>query len=306
MIIKNYFIINPAAGKKNRITEVKNQISSYFSQNGGEFDIYITEKPGSATDHVKSICENDKINRLNFFSCGGDGTFNEVASGAVGYKNAFVVPYPIGSGNDFIKSFENVKLEDYLNITAVLNGSDRAVDVMKIGDKLCFNIACIGVDAVAAKFMPAIKRIPLLGGIIAYYLGLAAAFVVAMKNEARFICDDEELDYGKKTFTLASIANGRWYGGGFKAAPIAEIDDGLLDFVCVPSISRLKFLRLVGIYKRGEHLEKIHFLKFKRCKKIKILSPKPVCLNLDGEVFVVKDPQIELVSKALNVIIPNP
>ncbi|MBE6592213.1 MAG: diacylglycerol kinase family lipid kinase [Ruminococcaceae bacterium] len=304
MSVLNYFIINPAAGNKNRIEEVKNLVADYFEKNGGEYTIYVTKSPQDATVFVKNICKN-KLDRLNFFACGGDGTFNEVASGAVGVSNAFVVPYPIGSGNDFIKSFDGLKKEDFLNIDAVLKGEDKSIDVIRVGEKYCFNITCVGVDATAAKYMPIIKRAPLVGGLLSYCLGLAVAFIVAMRTEACFYCDGERVDYGKKEFTLASLANGKWYGGGFKAAPVAELDDGLLDFVLVPAISRIKFFKLVGIYKRGEHLEKIPFIKYKRCRRLKISAPKAICLNLDGEILEIKDPEIEIVDKALNIIVPR-
>jgi diacylglycerol kinase family enzyme len=46
--------------------------------------------------------------------------------------------------------------------------------------------------------------------------------------------------------------NSRWYGGGFKAAPRALPDDGLLDFIIVKkTMNRLKMLGLVGKYKAG-------------------------------------------------------
>ena len=46
-------------------------------------------------------------------------------------------------------------------------------------------------------------------------------------------------------------ANGSYYGGGFKCAPIADITDGLIDLLIVKKVSRIKFLSLI-IKLRGE------------------------------------------------------
>ena len=41
------------------------------------------------------------------YACGGDGTLNEVASGAAGFPNGTITAYPGGSGNDFVKIFDD-------------------------------------------------------------------------------------------------------------------------------------------------------------------------------------------------------
>ena len=49
-----------------------------------------------------------------------------------------------------------------------------------------------------------------------------------------------------EAFTLICACNGRYYGGGFNPCPDAVPDDGLLDFVVVPAVSRLTILTLIG------------------------------------------------------------
>ena len=126
-----------------------------------------------------------------------------------------------------------------------------------------------------------------------------------MKNKIRFEVDGATFDAGSDYVTLGVVGNGRWYGGGFKATPYAEIGDGLIDFVTVRTISRLEFLKYVGIYKRGEHIEKMPFLKFVRCKRIKMLADKPLTLQLDGEIYIAKNPEIEVIPAATRIILPE-
>ena len=54
---------------------------------------------------------------------------------------------------------------------------------------------------------------------------------------------------------LIAIANGKFYGGGFKAAPYASLHDSKIDVSIVEKISRATFISLVGKYKKGEHLD---------------------------------------------------
>ena len=125
-----------------------------------------------------------------------------------------------------------------------------------------------------------------------------------MKNRYTLYADGEEIADEKRDYLFAIAANGRYYGGGFKAAPTAEPDDGYIDFIRIPTVSRLQFAKLVGIFRRGEHIEKLPFCKLMRCRTLKITADKPVDVNLDGEIVKMCDPEIKILPKALNFIIP--
>ena len=101
------------------------------------------------------------------------------------------------------------------------------------------------------------------------------------------ILDDEKVIEGTMLFSLC--ANARWYGGGYKGAPKAVPDDGLLDFIIVEkTCNTLKLAGLVGKYKRGEHLS-WDFTHFLRGKKMQIISQNPAAVNVDGECEYVTD-----------------
>ena len=110
---------------------------------------------------------------------------------------------------------------------------------------------------------------------------------------------------GVGNVTLAVVGNGRFYGGGFKATPLADISDGLMDFVTIPTISRLEFLRYVSDYKNGRHLQTIPQVVYKKCRKLKMISPEPITLQADGEIHVRENPTIEILTDAVNLVIPK-
>jgi diacylglycerol kinase family enzyme len=186
-----------------------------------------------------------------------------------------------------------------------MEGEFCSIDAMDVGGKISVNVASVGLDAKTAKLMPTLRRVPFMGGKLSYLISLGVAFFTATKNRIAFEIDGELLDYGKKDCIIASIANGRYYGGGFQTAPRACMDDGEMDFLCVPSISRLKFLRCVGSYKKGEHLDKFDFIHYRRCKSLRLLSDRPIWVNVDGEVFSMENPCVRILEKALKVILPQ-
>ena len=88
------------------------------------------------------------------------------------------------------------------------------------------------------------------------------------------------------------------------AAPLAQPDDNLLDFVVVEaSVSRLKLATLLNKYKRGEHLD-WDITNFKRGKKLVIHSDAPAAVNVDGEIKYVTDTSFEIVEKGMVYVVP--
>ena len=126
-----------------------------------------------------------------------------------------------------------------------------------------------------------IKKLPLVTGEGAYYIGCLYAIIRKFKNRFTYkIDDDKEIT---KDCLFCFCGNSRWYGGGFMAAPLALPEDGLLDFVIVEAgVSRIKLASLLNKYKRGEHLD-WDITSFKRGKKLVIHSDKPAAVNVDGE-----------------------
>ena len=107
---------------------------------------------------------------------------------------------------------------------------------------------------------------------------------------------------------LTAVANGRFYGGGYEAAPLAKIDDGVLDLCYVNKLSRFQIAGLVRFYKRGEHLRVeslknvVHYLK---CKSLRITAQKALWYVLDGEPYRTSDAQISIIENAFTLSYPK-
>ena len=117
--MKTVFIINPKAGKNKNIESFVEKLKNEASKAERDIEIYITKSVGDATEFVKDYCDNRGPAR--FIACGGDGTFNEVLNGAIGFCGAEVGVFPMGTGNDFCRNFgEHLSFKDIFTLAPQL------------------------------------------------------------------------------------------------------------------------------------------------------------------------------------------
>lgn len=302
--MKHIFIINPAAGKKDSSEGLIPQIERAAAEVGIDYEIVLTK----ARLHAAKICEEyaSKYSAVRFYACGGDGTLNEVVSGAYKYPHAEVAIIPCGSGNDFVRVFNN--REAFKDIKRIICGDKQKCDIIKAGKNVSINICSVGFDAAVAYGIPKYRRIPFINGEMAYNVSVLEQLLLPLGNLLTL-----EID-GKKnggSYLLVCIANGSFYGGGYHCAPNAKIDDGLLDLILVKKISRLKIAGVISLFKAGKHLENgkvVEELKdiveYKQCKSIKITSVKKFIHNTDGECAPGTKFELEVLPKALTLVLP--
>ncbi|HWP50121.1 MAG TPA: diacylglycerol kinase family protein [Clostridia bacterium] len=247
-------------------------------------------------------CAADGV-ETTLYACGGDGTLGEVAQALPGNPQLILAPVPAGSGNDFVRSLESLRgAKARFSLPSLIDGEVVPLDLLMAGGRVSLNIASVGLDAAIAQNMVRFKRLPLLKGETAYMLSLVYCFFTTVRYRYQFEIDGVLQPEEDCIFAVA--ANGRFYGGGFMAAPLADWQDGQIDFISIPAMPRLRLLPMIGSYKRGEHLEKYDFVRFIRCRQVRILADKPVALNRDGETEPAQNPIIEIMPAAARLLIP--
>lgn len=301
---RNIFIINPNAGKYDHTSELKEKINKY--RHKYSIEIIVTEYKGHApkiVDEKAKMYSNDKV---YIYSCGGDGTLNEIINIAHKHPNVFVGVIPIGSGNDFIRSFETVSKECFLDIENMLRGNVVPIDLLFVGKMSSVNVITFGFDCAVAKNMVRFKRLPFISGTMAYKISLIYCLISKINHKFTIKVDGKEVVDESNNYLLTLAANGRFYGGGFKAAPRANMADGKIDFIRVNTISRVKFLSMVGKYKTGEYINdpKMSFVKYENCETLEFFSDEPLEVNFDGEIISMKNPKIEIKKHAIKMIFP--
>ena len=298
--MKHIFIVNPAAGKEDATEFVKASVEKAGIEN---YEIYRTTAPLSATSYIKEVLK-DEEQEYRFYSCGGDGTLNEVANGVIGHDNASVTVFPCGSGNDFIKYYGSA--EDFSDIKALTTAKNHKIDALKVCGKYAINAVHFGFDTVVLRTMLKVRRKFLIGGNNAYTTGVVTGLLKGMKTYCKLIADGKRI--GGDNMLLCTLCNGRYVGGSYKCAPKSLDDDGLIEVCHVNPVSRLKFISLINEYKNGTHLDNPKFEKlvnYVRAKKIKLEADDNFFISIDGELEKIAKCTVEIAEKALNFAVPE-
>ncbi len=299
--MKHIFIVNPAAGAKDCTSHIKDLIKK--AKLDIDYTVHTTEYSGEATEFIRKILsESNELHR--FYSCGGDGTLNEIVNGVIGFENAEVTVFPSGSGNDYIKYYGTA--EDFSDIGELVKAEAHKVDVLKIGKRYAINAVHFGLDSYVLKTMMKVRRNIILGRKRAYTTGVVAGFLGGMKTYCSIKADGKTL--GGDKILLCTLANGRYVGGSYKSAPLSLNNDGLIEVCQVNPISRLNFLMLMNTYKRGGHLEDKRFekyLNYTKARSVEVLAPTEIPVSIDGELVNIKNFKVEIVESAVNFVVPQ-
>lgn len=305
--MRHIFVINPCAGGEDHADAITQRLQA----SNIEALVYITQGAKDATRYVDDYCRQHPGEALRFYACGGDGTLNEVASGVMGHSNAEVGCYPCGSGNDYVKYWHGV---DFNDLQALTKASSVEVDVMKVryqsdsGPALRYalNTLNFGFEAEVCRAMDEMRRKPLLGGRMAYPSGIVKSLFSGRHNPCRITVDGELWHEGD--LMLASLANGRYEGGGFHSAPRSLNDDGWIEATAIRPISIVRFASIIGSYKNGTYLDRKKLqdiVSYRRAKHLLIESDHPFHIGIDGELLHGNHFEIENLPRALRFAVPK-
>lgn len=309
--MRHLFILNPAAGRKDITAKLKRLIESLVMSD--RYDIFVTDSCGSAQAETERYLREAGDDFTKIYACGGDGTLSEVANGIYRSENSNCALgiVPVGSGNDFVRSLD-IPVEKFRNMGNLVNGKIKEIDLLLARDsngkeQISMNIISAGFDAAVAKGQEKFKKLPFVNGSMAYNLSLVNCLFTNIKNYFTVLADGEPFGKsGNGPYLFAIAANGRYYGGGYKASPYSDLCDGMLDLIRIDTISRPRFIQLVGKFREGEYIEDYKdIVTYTQCRKMQIVSEKDVDLNLDGEIHQMKNPVIEILPKALKLLLPR-
>ncbi len=305
---EHVFIVNPVSGPENAVQKMVPLLQKTAREQGFKVVFEKTCAPRHATELAMRHAGSGKLVRL--YAVGGDGTLNEVLAGAHGFTNAEVASVPCGSGNDFVRTFGEVG--DFLKIQELLCGSAIDIDLLQTDVGICAAITSTGLDAEVAHGIPKYRRMPLLGGQMAYTVSVAERLLHPMGKQLRITVDGEDLS---GQYTIVAVCNGKTYGGGFLAAPTASVQDGFFNLVLVKKISRLRVAKVIGAYKKGEHIQNgevvpafADIMQYRKAKEVCVVpvGKEAFVLNVDGECAPAPRLYAKVLPKAARFVLPRP
>ena len=280
--MKYIFIVNARAGRGEAGKLVGN-INKVCTAKGLDFEIRLREENKSCYDIAMEYKDKDYV----LYIVGGDGTIAITLPAIVGSKNKLGV-IPAGSGNDTYRSIKRLPF------------GESKIDIGKINDIYFINVACIGIDAEVANNKDKFKKKFIPRSQI-YNVSLVYTFFKYKFKKLKFKTEVKKFE---SEYTLFSICNGSFYGGGYNIAPKSELADGILDIYYAEKMPKLAMIPLILKLKKGKHEGKRRIHKY-RTRHLEIELDEDVTFNVDGEKLVDKKFVIDVLPEKVTVYNDN-
>ena len=241
------------------------------------------------------------------FAFGGDGTWHEAVGGYFATPEsaragAVLAPLPAGSGCDFARHIK-LPLSPGAAARALAKGAPRGIDVVRAkrpGLPPCYltNMAGTGLAADAAELVDRWGK-P-LGGTASYLVAVVALLLTRPSRRYRLTLDGVD---ASGSYHAVILCNTETTGGGMRAAPGADLHDGLVDVLTVAESGKFGLMaRLAKLYD-GTHVAEPGVL-LRRARNVELAAEGPAGLNFDGEPAGGLPASFEVLPGVLPVILP--
>ena len=294
--MKRYCLIaNPNAGKMRKVP-LLNAVRSLLDKAGLEHDVRTTDAPGLG---ITLAMEAAAAGYRGVLAFGGDGTVSEVASGIIGSDLTLGI-IPAGTMNLFARELGIPRrLEEAVQIIA--QGHTRRVEVGKVEGRYFLLGASAGLDAaIVRNVTPGSKR---RWGKWAYYLKAPLTLLTYSYPAVRLVMDGGVTMQGGTVV----VANTRDYGDGYRIAPGASLDDGVMDACLFRGRRAFNYPRYFWALRRNRHLllNDVDYYKASNFLLRPAKENTKIPFQIDGDYLCDLPVKIQVIPKALPVYSPE-
>ena len=282
------FIVNPISGGKDK-SSVAAAILKYLDTTRFQARICTTEGPGAAAEMAR------RSDAGLVVAVGGDGTVSEVASALVGSGKKLGI-IPCGSG-DGLALHLGISRTASKAVSILNEGCVAAIDVAEMNGRYFFCTAGVGLDAnVSLDFAQSTRR-----G-LSHYISLAWEEWKNHPGEEYRLETDGESWSGKAVFV--TFANAGQWGNQARIAPMASLQDGLLDVMVVRPFTTLEIPDMATRLMTGLADTSRHVLHFSGTR-FHLHRSRPGAVHYDGDPFEAgTDFDLSIHPGALQVVVP--
>lgn len=304
---KVFFIVNPAAaagGARKRWERLVPELHRRDLRFDWEYTTGPYTAPGMAARAVEKGYD-------AVVAVGGDGTAYEVLNGLIHRDQALdrrvsLAVLPAGIGCDFART-AGIRADVESLARLLREGDPRPIDVGRAeftghrGESLVryfLNMAGTGLGAETASLVNRSRRF--FRGLSFYW---AAVVSILYFGDRSMGVHMDNREYWEARHTLLALGNGKYFGGGMKICPHAEVNDGWLDVVGILSTTRRDLISGIPLLYRGDHLG--HWRVWQgRAKKIALVpsSGQTSLISLDGELPGRLEAWVTLLPGALDLL----
>ena len=293
---KYYLTVNPYGGGK-KGPKILKDVLPLFEQKNIELNIIETEYAG----HNRDLANQLNMDGYDGFCCiGGDGTLNEVINGLLTRKDRLKFPIGLitgGTGNSFMHDLDCLDPIEAAN--KIISDKRRFIDVFSCntdGETFYgFNILGWGIPTDANILADKLRWM----GPQRYNFASIIEVLRHKKRFARVIIDNNSIG---ADFAFIIGCNTIHTGKGMRMAPLARLNDGLIDLIIVRKVSRFKLLKLFPKVFSGKHIGDPG-VDYRQVKQFKIMSEDKSQLNLDGEVLGSTPVEVKILPKEVEILI---
>jgi YegS/Rv2252/BmrU family lipid kinase len=293
---KYYLVVNPHGGSKKGLAVLEG-VKSVFSEAKAEIDIKETRYAG----HARSMANTLEFDGYDgFCAIGGDGTMHEVVNGMLTRNDGKKIPIGLitaGTGNSFMRDLDC--LDPVVAAKRILTGRLRKLDIAKVdaNGEVIYGFNIVGWGLPTDVNLLAEKR-RWLGG----QRYNVASIIEVIKNTRRLakISIDGHMIAGDYGFIMG--CNTIHSGKGMKVAPLAQIDDGLIDLLIVRKAGRLKLLSLFTKIFKGGHIGD-PVVEYHQAKEFSIIPLVDHILNIDGELVGSTPIHVKMLPRKIEVLV---
>ncbi len=315
-------IYNPASGRS-RGQRAAEKLHVLLEKLAPEVsvELFATEGVG----HASKICQGLALRAGDtVVSVGGDGTLSEVVTGLMsrpGWKDeragVALAVVAAGTGNTMANDLGMTSVR--LTVEGIAAGNVRDIDIMEANFMKGLPGACGGAgtggETRATRYMCNVvgfglavdsnilaEELRWMGG-LRYDVSTLREIYKSRPRHTTLTVDGETIE-GDMTLILG--LNNQTTGHNFNMAPLAQMDDGKMDILVLPNKSRLETLRLFQAVKSGgKHVydESVRYLRAQH--SLKIETPQPEAINIDGENCGSTPLDMKVLPGALGMIVPR-
>jgi YegS/Rv2252/BmrU family lipid kinase len=304
-----YIIVNPHAGSGKTMRYWVPAEKKLQDLGVPYYTVYTTHKHHAA--ELAALAARMGYRRI--MAVGGDGSIHEVFEGVLGWcevsgtptEDFYLAVAPIGSGNDWIKSF-GIKRDVSKVIEYIAQGSFAQEDVVRVtlaGGKVSYmaNVGGLGFDSHVCERVNAQKERGMRSSML-YMDSLFYNFAHSKSFNATFYCDDEQV-YTGPILDIA-FGNGSYCGGGMQQCSLADPTDGILDAIILPKMPISRILTEVPRLLRGTiyKSDRILYVRGKNFKVVPLDPDSADIMELDGEIVGNLPVELQVLPKKINVL----
>ncbi len=292
-----FVIFNPTAGR-GRGARLVGPVLEALSEGGGQVEHVLTTEAGEEGSLAESaIARGFKT----VVAVGGDGTWSNVGNAIL--RSGEPVRLGLvsgGTGSDLVKSLGIPGRDVGGCARIILEGRSRAIDVGRVEDKYFLNILGFGYDVAVLEHSWTVRH--LKGEILYLYSALRQiysfpGFPVTLRQDGGA--------ESHRQLLMMIVANAQVFGGAFRIAPRARLDDGRLDCMSFHNMGLPQRLRLMVQLLRGTH-EAAPEVEATTPSTIDLVFQTPPAYEIDGEWNRAASERVhvECVPGALSVLVP--